>query len=55
MIYKSGGLSDDINACFENQFIFTYNEYSNIRSIKIVDKHGVVRKEIGFEYEFRKK
>ncbi|HLP04781.1 MAG TPA: hypothetical protein VK152_05050 [Paludibacter sp.] len=55
MLYKSGSLTDDINTCFKAQYIFSYNDCKNIKSIKIVDNHGVVRKEIYFEYEFRKK
>lgn len=53
VICKSGRKSDNIDDNFTKQYVFTYNEQSNIKSIKIIDKKGIIQKDISYEYDYK--
>ena len=53
VICKSGKKSDNIDDNFTKQYVFTYNEQTNIKSIKIIDKNGIIQKEISYEYDYK--
>lgn len=38
---------------FDQQCLFTYNKNNNIQTIKVVDKSGVIKKEINYEYDYK--
>ncbi|MDD4969369.1 MAG: hypothetical protein PHT07_08065 [Paludibacter sp.] len=53
VLCKSAKKSDNIDDNFTNQYVFNYNEMSNVKSIKMIDKKGIIQKEISFEYDYR--
>ena len=38
---------------FDQQCLYTYNKNNNLQTIKVVDKSGVIKKEINYEYDYK--
>jgi hypothetical protein len=52
VLFKST-FNTDTEFKFDQQCLYTYNKNNNLQSIKVVDKNGVIKKEINYEYDYK--
>ena len=50
VLFKS---SSNFNNDFDQHCVLTYNSNQNLQTIKIINKEGVIKKEINYEYDYK--